>query len=140
MGIFSEKLKEVVASVAPIISIVFLLHFVLVPLPGEMISMFVIGSLAVVAGLTLFLIGADLGMEPLGKVLGTIITRKNNVWIVIGVGLVLGFFISMAEPDLLILADQIQDITSGAIASRTIMVSVSIGIAVLLVVGFLRIF
>ena len=128
------------ASVAPIISIVFLLHFVLVPLPGEMISMFVIGSLAVVAGLTLFLIGADLGMEPLGKVLGTIITRKNNVWIVIGVGLVLGFFISMAEPDLLILADQIQDITSGAIASRTIMVSVSIGIAVMLVVGFLRIF
>lgn len=140
MGIFSEKLKEVVASVAPIISIVFLLHFVLVPLPGEMISMFVIGSLAVVAGLTLFLIGADLGMEPLGKVLGTIITRKNNVWIVIGVGLVLGFFISMAEPDLLILANQIQDITSGAIASRTIMVSVSIGIAVMLVVGFLRIF
>ena len=140
MGMFSDKIKEVVASVAPIISIVFLLHFTMVPIPSSMISMFIIGSIAVIVGLTLFLIGVDLGMEPLGMILGTIITRKNKVWIVIIVGLILGFFISFAEPDLMILANQIEDITSGAIASRTIMMTVSSGIAIMLVVGFLRIF
>ncbi len=140
MGIFSKKIKEVLASVLPIVFIVTLLHLTLIPIPRSMLMMFGTGAASVIFGLALFLVGVDLGIEPLGSLLGTLITRKNKLRIVIVVGLILGFFISLAEPDLMILASQIDQITGGAVSARTIMITVSLGIAAMLVVGFIRIF
>lgn len=139
MSIFAEKLKEVVLSVIPVVGIVLWIHALMTPLTGELMFALLSGAVLVIVGLTLFLIGVDLGMEPLGANISTLITKQNRLWLVIAGGLLLGFFVSMAEPDLMILAQQIEEVTSGLIGSRTILYTVSFGIASLLVVGFVRV-
>ncbi len=139
MNILNEKLKEVFFSVLPVTVIVLLLKFTLIPLDTVQTVKFLMGAVFVVLGLTLFLTGVDLGITPLGELLGPAMTKRNKLWIVVVSGLVLGFFISFAEPGLLILANQIDMITSGGISSMMILVVVSTGIAVMMVLGFLRI-
>lgn len=139
MNIFSEKLKEVFLSVLPVTIIVLLLNFTIVPLGYNLMIRFIIGAIFIVIGLTLFLLGVDIGVTPFGAVLGDEITKRNKLWIVVVAGLILGFFISFAEPGLLILATQIDNITLGSISSNTILTVVSVGIACMMVLGFIRI-
>lgn len=139
MNILHEKLKEVILSVVPIVFLVILLNFTIISISFSMLAIFLSGALMIILGLTLFLLGVDLGIVPLGALLGSIIAKKNKLVIVILAGLILGFFISIAEPDLLILANQIDFVTMGEISSIKILVVVSIGIASTMVLAFLRI-
>lgn len=138
INIFTEKLKEVSLAILPVTLIVTLLKFTPVPIDGILLGQFLIGALLVVIGLTFFLIGVDLGITPLGTLLGPAITKPGKIWIVVFAGIILGFFISFAEPGLMILANQIDGITSGAISNFQILIVVSVGIAIMMVVGFMR--
>lgn len=71
---------------------------------------------------------------------GKSVAKTNKLWIVLIAGAILGFFISIAEPGLLVLANQVESVTSGQIASTSILIVVSLGIALMLALGFLRIF
>ena len=126
-------------SVLPITVIVILLHFTLTPIPRESLERFVIGAIFVIFGLSVFLFGVDLGISPLGTNIGAAVSKSNKVWIVVAVGLVLGFFISVAEPDLQILARKVAEVTGGDVSMISILLVVSAGIGVMLVAGFLRI-
>lgn len=139
MNIFTEKLKEVLTSVIPITIIVLILHFTISPLATPLIIRFIIGAVLVVIGLTFFLIGVDLGVTPLGTHLGSSITKSNKLWILIVAGLILGFFISIAEPGLLVLANQVASVTLGQISSSSILIVVSVGLAILIAFGFIRV-
>lgn len=139
MNLLSDKLKEVFLSVMPVTLIVIILNLFFIPIGSSLMWKFLIGSVFILLGLTFFLIGVDLGITPLGEALGPALTKRNKVWIVVVGGLVLGFFISFAEPGLMVLANQIDWITQGSIASNQILLVVSIGIAVMIVLGFLRI-
>lgn len=118
---------------------VLILHFLFRPLEGEMLRSFLIGSALVILGLTVFLFGIDQGLEPIGHGVGTAITRSNSYAVIITVDLILGFFISYAEPDLHILAGQIDKVTAGRLRDTLLVVSVSIGISVMMTLGLLRI-
>ncbi|WP_242848003.1 DUF1538 domain-containing protein [Proteiniclasticum ruminis] len=131
---------EVLTSVLPITVMVLLLHFTLTPMEGPMIGRFLFGAALIMVGLTLFLIGVDIGVTPLGDYTGTALAKSNKLWIVLIAGAVLGFFISIAEPGLLVLANQVGFVTSGQISSMSILMIVSIGLALMLALGFLRIF
>lgn len=135
----TEKFKEVLLSVLPIVAIVLALNFTIVPLETTVILRFILGAAFIIAGLAIFLLGTDIGITPIGNYLGKAVTKSNKVWVVVIAGLFLGFFISIAEPDLHILANQINTVTGGLVPSSTILVSVSIGIAVMMTVGILRI-
>ena len=100
---------------------------------------FLLGALLIVLGLAIFLFGVDIGISKIGTLMGGALTKSNKLWIVVAAGLVLGFFISIAEPDLHILAGQVDMVTSGVIAKLSIVVVVSIGIAVMLTTGLVRI-
>lgn len=139
LNIFSEKLKEVFSAVLPVTIIVTILSFTLVPIESKMFWTFLIGAGLIIIGLTLFLIGVDIGITPLGAELGPLITKRKKLWIVIIAGLILGFFISFAEPGLMILANQIDAITSGGISSLSILIVVSLGMATMVAAGFVRI-
>lgn len=140
MNTFFEKLKENTLAVLPIMFIVLALHFTNVRLENTMLIGFLVGSVSVILGLTLFLIGVDIGITPLGGYIGNALTKSNSVKIVVIVGFILGFFISIAEPGLLVLANQVDMVTNGQISSITILVVVSLGLAICLVIAFLRIF
>lgn len=139
INILFEKFREVLVSVLPITLIVVILNFTLVPLELPIMLRFLLGALLIVFGLTIFLFGVDLGIAPIGNLMGTHITKSNKVWIVIVSGLLLGFFISVAEPDLHIIAGQVAIVSDNIITKFEIILYVSVGIALLLTLGFLRI-
>lgn len=140
MNVIISKFKEVLFSVIPIIILVLILNFTISPMETHLIIRFLIGSFLVIIGLTLFLLGVDIGITPLGSKTGTSLAKTNKLWIVLIGGLILGFFISIAEPGLMVLANQVDLVTSGQISSISILVVVSVGLAIMLSLGFLRIF
>ena len=139
MNIFAQKLKEFLTSVLPITIMVLILNFTLVPLGTPLIIRFLMGALLVTLGLSVFLIGVDIGITPLGNLIGSSLTKSNKLWILAVSGLILGFFISIAEPGLLVLARQVSLVTLGEISSTSILVVVSIGLAVMVALGFIRV-
>ncbi len=139
MNVIYSKLKEVMMSVLPIVAIVILLNLTLVPMEAGVMPRFLIGSVLIVIGLTIFLFGVDVGITPIGVNLGRSLAKSGNIWFLVLTGLLLGFFISIAEPDLHILADQVDMVTGGVISKLLILIVVSIGIAVMLTLGLVRI-
>ena len=139
MRVVLEKLKEVLYSVLPITALVLILHLSITPIETVMLIRFLLGSFLIVIGLTVFLFGVDNGVGPIGNIMGATIARTNMLWIVAIAGAVLGFLISVAEPDLHILAHQVDWVTSGLISKTSIVVVVSLGIAVMLSIGLIRI-
>lgn len=139
MSVISEKFREVLLAVLPITLIVSVLNFTLTPLGTHLFLRFLAGALFIVVGLSIFLLGVDIGITPIGNHMGASIAKTNKLWIVIGAGLVLGFVISLAEPDLHILAQQVENITLSAIKKFEIVIVVSAGIALMLSLGFVRI-
>lgn len=140
LNVIVSKLKEVLFSILPITVLVLILNFTISPVSATLIIRFLIGSLFVVLGLTIFLLGVDIGVTPLGGLTGKSLAKTNKLWIVLIGGLILGFFISIAEPGLMVLANQVDLVTSGQISGISILVVVSIGLAIMLSIGFLRIF
>lgn len=139
MNVIVLKFKEVLFSVLPILFIVLILNFTIVPMDNRLIIRFLIGSLFVVIGLTIFLLGVDIGVTPLGSLTGTSLAKSNKLWLVLIAGLILGFFISIAEPGLMILANQVNLVTSGQISGMSILIIVSVGMALMIALGFIRI-
>ncbi len=140
MTVLFNKFKENFFAVGPIVLIVLILHFTISPISTPLLVKFIIGSVFVVLGLSIFLMGIDIGITPLGHLTGQALAKSNKLLLVIVAGLVLGFFVSIAEPGLLVLANQVDEVTSGTISSVVILVVVSVGLAVMVALGFIRIF
>lgn len=139
MNELKAKFKEVLASVLPVTFIVLILHFTICPLAPYTLQAFLIGAVLVIFGLTIFLFGIDQGIGPIGHEIGGAFMYFNSYAVVITICLILGFFISYAEPDLHILAHQVDSVTAGQFKHRLMVVAVSIGIGVMMTLGILRI-
>lgn len=139
MKIWTDKLKEVVMSIFPITALVTILNFTLLPLETGQFIRFLLGSLLIMTGLTVFLVGVDRSITMFGNQMGEVIIRGNKLWIVAVSGLLLGFFISVAEPDLHILADQVELVTTAMMTKWSLVIVVSLGIAFLIAIGLVRI-
>ncbi len=140
MNAIFTKLKEVLLSVLPIIVLVTILNFTIAPIGTPLLIRFYIGAAFVMCGLTLFLLGIDIGITMFGKTLGSSLAKSNKLWIVLILGLIIGFFVSAAEPALQVFAGQVDTITSGQISGTALLIFVSIGIGVVLILGLIRIF
>ena len=113
MNLLLKRFKEVSLSVLPITLIVTILNFTLVPIDADMLIRFIIGAVFVIIGLALFLFGADTGIGPIGQLMGETIAKTNKSYLVGILGFILGFLITIAEPDLQILANQVNSETGG---------------------------
>lgn len=126
MNILVEKFKEVLFAVLPVTIIVLILNFIITPLEAHLILRFLLGAILIVIGLSIFLFGIDIGIGPIGNLMGAALVKSNKVWIIGIVGLILGFLISIAEPDLHVLAGQVSNVTSGVISKPSLIIVVSI--------------
>jgi len=126
-------------SVIPIVIIVLILNFTVSPLESSQLIKFLLGALLIILGLSIFLLGVELGVDQIGQHMGSAIAKSNKIWIVVIADVLLGFIISIAEPDLQILAGQVDAVTLGLISKLSIVIIVSIGIAFLLSFGLVRI-
>lgn len=139
MNIVSEKFKEVISSVLPIVLIVFFFVAFVNPVSFDVLLDFSLGTIYLIVGLTIFLVGIDLSVIPFGQLTGPAIAKKNNILYIIIVGLILGFTISIAEPSLIVLASEVTYITNGMISNYLLIAIVSLGLAVGMVIGLMRI-
>lgn len=139
MRVLLDKLKEVLYTVLPIAIIVIILHFTITPLETHMILKFLVGTVIIIIGLSIFLFGVDIGITPIGNNIGSSLIKTNKILMLTAVGLVLGFIISAAEPDLHILARQVDLVTSGRVSKTAIVVVVSVGLGSTIVLGLARI-
>lgn len=131
--IISQKIKESFSSVMPVTAIVLLLCFTIVPVPSGTFLAFLIGALLLVVGMGLFTLGADTAMTPIGEYVGTTVMKSKKIWVIVLVCFLVGVMITVSEPDLQVLAEQIS-----AIPNVTMILTVSAGVGVFLVFAFLR--
>lgn len=129
-----EKLKESVLAVAPITAIVLILCCFL-PIPGWTIFGFIIGAFMLIFGLSFFNLGAESSMMKLGEDIGSYVTKKKNIWFLIGVTAAIGLIITIAEPDLMVLAEQM----SQTIPKIQLILFVAIGVGLFLSLALVRI-
>ena len=131
---FLEKLKEAADSVMPITVIVALVCLAFVPVNSGLLLAFLLGSVLLIAGMGLFTLGADMAMSRIGGSIGAKLTRSRKVSLIVIVSLVLGTAISLAEPDLQVLAASVPTIDS-----TVLVFTVSIGVGLFLTLSLLRI-
>ena len=134
-----DKFKEVFFSLAPITLIVVILHFTITPLSPLLLGRFLMGALLILIGLTIFLFGIDIGLYPVGEYIGVQLTETRKISLFVIISAFIGFFISVAEPDLHILARQASDVTAGMLGKNIMVLAVSVGLGFIVSLGLYRI-
>lgn len=130
---FKEKLEETLKAVFPILAIVLLLCFTIAPIPPSILMTFLIGAVLLIAGMLFFNVGVELSMTPIGERVGSVMTKSKKVWIVIVVSFIMGFIITVSEPDLQVLAQQVP-----SVPNLTLILAVAVGVGLFLVIALLR--
>ncbi|MGN0306585.1 MAG: DUF1538 domain-containing protein [Lachnospiraceae bacterium] len=128
------KIQESLSAVLPITGIVLALSIFLVPLEIGTAVMFFVGAVMLIIGMGMFQLGAEMSMSPLGEGIGVQITKAKKVWIMAGVCLLMGILITIAEPDLQVLANQVP-----SVPNNTLVFTVAIGVGIFLAMAALRI-
>lgn len=129
-----SKLREGVAAVLPIALIVMALCFFVTPVPTDLMLAFVIGTVMLILGLGLFTYGAEASMTPMGNYIGAKLTKSRKLLLILSVSFLLGVIITIAEPDLQVLANNVPHINS-----TVLILSVSVGVGFFLLLCMLRI-
>jgi hypothetical protein len=132
--ILVEKIKESLSSVLPVTAIVFLLLITVAPVSASILISFIIGTLLLIVGMGLFTLGAELSMMPMGQYVSSKMTKTKKLWLILLISLFVGVMITISEPDLTVLAEQIS-----TISNMTLIWSVAAGVGIMLVVAMLRI-
>ncbi|MDE7394778.1 MAG: DUF1538 domain-containing protein [Clostridiales bacterium] len=136
------KLKESLVSVLPVTAIVLIISFTpLVNLTGKETVAFCVAAVLLIVGIGLFNLGADLAMTPMGEHVGSGLTKSKKIAILIAVCFFMGVLITIAEPDLSVLANQVKDIMpgKGEVSRWILILTVGLGVGVFLVLAVLKI-
>ena len=128
-----EKRLEALQAVLPIAAIVLVLCFTIAPVSPSILLCFLLGAAIIVVGIMFFTLGAEMSMTPMGERVGAVITKSRKLPVILGIGFLLGFLITISEPDLQVLANQVP-----SIPNRTLILSVAAGVGLFLVFAFLR--
>ena len=128
-----EKIRESLSSVLPITAIVLLLSISVVPLTPGTLVLFLFGAFLLIVGVGVFTLGVDMSMTPMGSGIGVYFSKAKHMAIPLSVALALGILITVAEPDLQVLAEQVP-----SIPNYTLILAVACGVGFFLVVAMLR--
>lgn len=132
---FLLKLKESLISVFPIIALVVILNLTpLVNLSNIEIIAFLFSSAIIILGIALFSLGADIAMTPMGKSVGNGLTKKKKLGLLLVVAFIVGLLVTIAEPDLSVLAGQVSAVMNGT----TLIIIVGVGVALLLMLAIIK--
>ena len=129
-----EKTRESLSAVLPITSIVLLLSVFLVPMELGSVTMFLVGAVMLILGMGFFQLGAEMAMTPIGEGIGVQISKSRKLMAVLVLGFVMGLIITISEPDLQVLAEQVP-----SIPNRVLIMTVAVGVGIFLAVAIIRI-
>ena len=127
------QLKESLSTVLPVFLIVIALSLFAAPVPSGTLLCFIASTVMLIAGSAFFNMGAELAMSPIGEKMGTAIVKSRKLWLVVAAGFLLGFAVTIAEPDLQVLASQVP-----SIPEKALIYGVASGVGIFLVIALLR--
>ncbi len=128
-----EKLMESLYAVLPIVGIVLVLSFTVAPISPSILLCFLLGAVLIIVGMMFFTLGAEMAMSPMGERIGTAMTKSKKLWVIVLISFLLGFIITISEPDLQVLATQVP-----SVPNMVLILSVAAGVGVFLVMALLR--
>lgn len=137
--ILREKALEVLKAVAPLILSICVLQFALVHAPLELFLRFLFGSTLALIGMMLLFVGIDLGIVPMGRFIGAELPKKRSLALILVIAFLIGFATTIPEPDVLVLSDQVERASEGAISGKAVLYAIALGVAVLTAVATARI-
>lgn len=129
-----EKTMESLSAVLPITGIVLLISIFLVPMELGSLVMFVVGAIMLILGMGFFQLGAEMSMTPIGEGIGVQISKTRKVLVVLLIGFVMGAIITISEPDLQVLAEQVP-----SVPNRVLILTVAVGVGLFLALAIVRI-
>ena len=129
-----EKIKEAFSSVLPISAVILVLSTILVPMSLGTVAMFIVGAFLLIVGMGFFSLGADIAMMPIGENVGIQFTKSKKIVLIAFACFLLGLIVTIAEPDLQVLAGQIP-----SIPNTVIIITVAVGVGVFLVIALMRV-
>lgn len=132
-------MKEMAVSILPIVAFFLLFQAISRDMKKKAMIKIGIGLVYTYVGLFLFLTGVNVGFMPAGNYLGQVIAKLPAFWIIIPIGMVIGYFIVKAEPAVQVLTKQVEEITSGAITEKAMGLSLSIGVALSVGLAMVRV-
>lgn len=134
-----ETAWSVILAVLPLAVLFMVFQVLFLQLPVREVSRILTGTLVASAGLFLFLLGVSIAFLPFGRVIGEALGALPQKWLVVPLGVLLGFATTWGEPAVRILAGQVEDASAGSIRQSLVLVAVCVGVALSVGVGLLRI-
>ena len=134
---FLNKLKETIFSVVPVMAIVLILSLTVAPIGTMLTVRFLIGGVLLILGLTAFLMGVDIGIQPIGERTGASLVAKRNLVLLLAVSFVIGFLVTVAEPDIQVFGDQIHSVFK-AVNKSHLVYMIAFGVALFIMIGLLK--
>ena len=128
-----EKVLEALTSVVPITGIVLILSFTVAPMPVASLMLFLVGAVLLIVGVGFFSLGVDMSMMPIGDGIGRQIANGKRMWAMAPLCFLIGAFVTIAEPDLQVLAKQVP-----AVPDMVIILTVAAGVGLFMVIALLR--
>jgi hypothetical protein len=130
---------EIIQAILPIAVIVVILQLILFEQPWPMVGQFLVGVVMVTLGLGLFLLGVKVGLLPLGEAIGSELPTFGSIPILLFAILFIGIAVTVAEPDVRVLAHQVDIVSDGEITKRVLVTFVAIGVGVFMAIAALRV-
>ena len=126
-------------TIGPVVFIVTILQFTLVKMPWSVYLRFLLGALMVIIGLTLLLRGLKTGLVPVGEMIGSAIAAKGSLSLLLFLGFLIGFAITIAEPHVMVLSNHLNTASSVHIDKLALVAIIGIGVGFFIMVSFLRV-
>ena len=133
-----KNFQEVIVAILPMTVLIVILTFIFAPLPAEDLATFIIGAAIMMIGMTLFLFGAEYSMLRVGELVGEYMIKRRSLALMISLGFSIGIGITIAEPSVQVLAQQVTEISEGAITKAVLIGVVSVGTGIFLAFALLR--
>jgi hypothetical protein len=136
---FKHSLLEAVSAIIPITGVVVLLQVTIIHMPSAVFARFLIGAVLVMIGLFLFLQGVKIGLLPMGEIIGGELPKRAGLPLILLTAFLLGFVVTIAEPDVRVLAHQVDVVSEGQIGKTPLILTVAVGIGLFVAMAVLRI-
>lgn len=139
MQTVQDTIWEVIYAILPITILVLVLQYTLIWLPFASVLQFLIGVLFVSSGLALFLIGVHIGLLPVGEMIGSALPKTGKLWMILVFSFILGFAVTVAEPDVHVLSGYVDQVSGGEIGKWVLIFPVALGLGIFVALSMARV-
>ncbi|MGM0522955.1 MAG: DUF1538 domain-containing protein [Bacillota bacterium] len=138
MTILKETLIDVLKSFLPLSLLITILQFTVVFLPMAVFIDFILGAILASVGIYLFLLGVEVGLSPVGEMVGQSLSKTGKLSLILGFGFLLGFVVTIAEPGVQVLSNQVEFVSGGEVPGVVLLLFVSLGVGIFVALSLLR--